>query len=80
MPQYNFFLLEHTKPDKISVQIEDLAGPQQPNHTITELRNNPKSPIGALKEQNQENESDTTSTAETSDEDEPSVVRQNLLG
>jgi hypothetical protein len=78
-------IAENKKPDKVSVQIDDeqtdaQQQQAQANHiVVAELRNNPKSPIGALKQQTQDDEGDTTSTA-SSDEEQPSVVRQNLLG
>jgi hypothetical protein len=63
------------------VQIEGLESlAPQANHTsAVDLRNNPKSPVGAVRQQTQDEEADTAST-ETSSDDEPSVVRQNLLG
>lgn len=51
----------------------------QANHTTADLHNNPKSPVGAVKQQTQDEEADTAST-ETSSDEEPSVVRQNLFG
>ncbi|KAI6189748.1 hypothetical protein M3Y97_00042200 [Aphelenchoides bicaudatus] len=73
--------VENSKPDQVSVQIEGLENLEtlQSNHTSADLRNNPKSPVGSVKQQTQEEENDTAST-ETSSDDEPSVVRQNLLG
>ena len=69
----------------MSVQIEELVGTaQQPqpqaNHITEELHKNPKSPVGAVKQRKtQDDEADTAST-ETSSDDEPSVIRNNLLG
>lgn len=77
----NFFT-ENAKPDQVSVQIEDLAEAPtqiQANHTApSDLHNNPKSPVGAVKQQTQDDE--TASTGTSCEEEGPSVIRQNLLG
>ncbi|CAD5231510.1 unnamed protein product [Bursaphelenchus xylophilus] len=63
--------------DKGQVQVEsvDEQNPESPK----KLRDNPKSPLGAVA--HQETEDDTASTATSVDENPPpSIIRQNLLG
>ncbi|KAI6223002.1 hypothetical protein M3Y99_01472700 [Aphelenchoides fujianensis] len=72
---------EKGKDGQVSVQIDPLKPPSaHSNHAIATIRQNPKSPVGAVHQQaTLEQEEDSASTA-SSDDEQPSVVRQNLLG
>ncbi|KAI6228693.1 hypothetical protein M3Y99_01196000 [Aphelenchoides fujianensis] len=74
-------LREKGRDGQVSVQIDPLDPPAaHSNHAIATIRQNPKSPVGAVHQQaTLEQEEDSASTA-SSDDEQPSVVRQNLLG
>ena len=51
------------------------------NHTLAALRTNPKSPLGSVHQQTLEQDEDSASNASSEDEQQQlSIVRQNLLG
>ncbi|KAI6213698.1 hypothetical protein M3Y94_00181900 [Aphelenchoides besseyi] len=74
--------LENSKPQQVSVQIDDpVASKSFDTLTMNDIKNNPKTPVGAVCQMaTTENEEDTTSTTNSIDEEQPSVVRQNLFG
>ncbi|KAI6186744.1 hypothetical protein M3Y98_00165800 [Aphelenchoides besseyi] len=75
-------LTENSRPQQVSVQIDDpVASKSLDTLTMNDIKNNPKTPVGAVCQiATMENEEDTTSTTNSLEEEQPSVVRQNLFG